>query len=105
MNTISVKELKAKLDAKEDIQVIDVREQHEVDICSIGGEHIAMGEIPARTDEISSDKLVVVHCRSGKRSANVIDYLEANFGFENLYNLEGGILAWAQEIDPEMSQY
>ena len=105
MNSLSVSELKSKIDAKEDIQVIDVRETHEVEICSIGGEHIPMAEIPARVEEVNTDKLVVIHCRSGKRSANVINYLEANYNLENLYNLEGGILAWAQEIDPDMSQY
>jgi len=105
MNSLSVSELKSKIDAKEDIQIIDVRETHEVEICSIGGDHIPMADIPTRIEDINTEKLVVIHCRSGKRSANVINYLEANYGLENLYNLEGGILAWAQEIDPEMSQY
>jgi len=103
MNTITVKELKEKLDAGEDIQVIDVREDYEVDAASFGAQHIPMGEVPARTDEIAKDKQVIIHCRSGKRSANVINYLEQNHSFENLYNLTGGIKAWAAEIDTSLT--
>jgi len=61
-----------------------------------------MNDVPERFAEISKDKQVVVHCRSGMRSGNVIQYLEQNHGYENLYNLTGGILAWAKEIDPNV---
>lgn len=105
MKEISVKELKSWMDKKEDFQLIDIREDYELDICNIGGEHIPMGDILDQTDKISKEKKVVVHCRSGKRSASIIQMLEEQNGFTNLYNLQGGILAWAQEIDPSMPTY
>ena len=105
MKTKTVTELKQMLDAKENFQLIDVREEHEFEICNLNGELIPMGEIPDNVEKISKDKPVVVHCRSGKRSGNVIQYLESNFGYTNLYNLEGGILAWADEIDNAMPKY
>jgi rhodanese-related sulfurtransferase len=105
MKTKTVEQLKQMLDNKEDFQLIDVREEHEFEICNLNAELIPMGEIPDNVDKISKDKPVVVHCRSGKRSGNVIQYLESNFGFTNLYNLEGGILAWADEIDDSMPKY
>ncbi|MDH4472491.1 MAG: molybdopterin-synthase adenylyltransferase MoeB [Fluviicola sp.] len=105
MKSITVTELKALKDQGADFQLIDVRETYEHDICDIGGELIPMNEVPNSVDKISKDKQVIVHCRSGKRSGNVINFLEDNHGFTNLYNLEGGILAWAGEIDPTMEQY
>lgn len=105
MKEVTVKELKAMIDNKEDFQLIDVREEHEFDICNLNGKLIPMGEVMDHVAEISKDKKVVVHCRSGKRSATVIGALEQNHGFTNLYNLQGGILAWAAEIDPSMPNY
>ncbi len=105
MKEISVTELKAKLDAKENIQLIDVREPYEAEICEIGGVLIPMGEVMDNVDKIKKDIPVIIHCRSGKRSAAIISALESNFGFTNLYNLEGGILAWADEVDDTMSKY
>lgn len=98
MKTINVKELKALIDSKADFQLIDVREQAEFDAANLNGELIPLQTVPANMDKFSKEKQVVVHCRSGKRSANAIMYLE-NQGFDNLYNLEGGILAWKEEID------
>ena len=105
MNEITVAELKKMMDAKEDFQFIDVREQHEADICSIGGELIPMGEIMESLEKISKTKKVIVHCKSGKRSAAVILALESQAGYINLYNLKGGILAYADEIDPSLTKY
>lgn len=105
MNSVTVHELKQMIDNKEDFQLIDVREPFEVEICTLGAELIPLAEIPNRVNEISKDKKVVVHCRSGARSGNAIGFLEQNFGFTNLYNLTGGILAWANEIDPTMDTY
>ncbi len=104
MKSISVSELKARLDKGDDIQVIDVREQMEYDICNIGGELIPMGEIMENLDKISRDKDVVIHCRSGGRSGSIVQMLDSK-GFTNLHNLTGGILAWADEIDPSMPKY
>lgn len=105
MKEITVQELKKLKDEKADFQLIDVREPHEADICEIGGELIPQGEVPANVDKISRDKQVIIHCRSGARSGNMVKWLEANHGFTNLYNLKGGILAWAKEIDPEIPTY
>jgi sulfur-carrier protein adenylyltransferase/sulfurtransferase len=104
MKEISVQELKQRLDKQEDIQLIDVREEHEAEICEIGGELIPMGDVMDNIDRISRSKPVIVHCRSGKRSGAIVQVLEKQ-GFDNVYNLRGGILAWAEEIDPSMNKY
>lgn len=105
MKEKTVSELKVMIDGGEDFQLIDVREPHEYEICNIKGEIIPMAEVPDNLDKISKDKTVIVHCRSGARSGNIIRYLEEAHGYQNLYNLKGGILAWADEIDHEMSKY
>ncbi len=105
MQEVTVQQLKSMRDNKEDFQLIDVREEYEKDICEIGGELIPMGEVAENIDKISKDKKVVVHCRSGKRSASIIQMLEQAHGFKNLYNLKGGILAWVDEIDTTLSKY
>lgn len=102
MKEITVQELKHLKDTKADFQLIDVREPHEADVCEIGAELIPMAEVPDHIDQISRTKQVIIHCRSGRRSGNIIQWLEQNHGFTNLYNLKGGILAWANEIDPSM---
>jgi rhodanese-related sulfurtransferase len=104
MKEISVQELKEKMDAGEDFQLIDVREDFEYETSNIGGVLIPLGGILIETDKIAKDKPVVVMCRSGKRSAAAIMQLEQH-GFTNLTNLQGGILAWAQDIDPTISVY
>ncbi len=101
---ISVEELKAMRDSGEDFQLIDVRESYERDLANLWGEHIPLGQVEDNVDKIRKDVKVVVHCRSGARSANAIQVLE-QYDFDNLYNLEGGILAWADEIDPDMAKY
>jgi sulfur-carrier protein adenylyltransferase/sulfurtransferase len=102
MKEISALELKKLIDEKADLQIIDVREEYEYEEMNINGKLIPMAEALERADEIDRDKQVVVHCRSGKRSASVINALEKQFGFTNLYNLKGGILAYAEEIDPNL---
>ena len=105
MKSVTVHELKQMIDSKEVFQLIDVREPFETEICSMGATLIPLAEIPTRFNEITKDKKVVIHCRSGARSANAIGFLEQQHGFTNLYNLTGGILAWANEIDPDMDTY
>lgn len=105
MKEITVQELQSLKESGEDFQLIDVREPHEYDICNLDGELIPMSQIPHNVAKISKDKKVVVHCRSGKRSGDIVLWLEKNQGFENLYNLKGGILAWANEIDSDMPTY
>ena len=105
MQEITVQELKSMMDNKEDFQLIDVRELHEVETASIGGENIPMGEIINNIDRIDKNKPVVIHCRSGSRSGNVVNLLSKQYGFSNLYNLQGGILAWSDQIDPSIPKY
>ena len=99
MKEVTVEELKQMLDANDDIQVIDVREPADFQAGNINGELIPLATVPQNVDKISKDKKVIVHCRSGKRSANAIMFLENNHGYTNLYNLTGGILAWKEKID------
>ena len=91
---ITVQELKALMDEKKDFQLIDVREEFEYEVVNMGATLIPLGNIVLEEDKISRDKLVVIHCRSGARSAAAIMQLEQQFGFTNLFNLKGGILAW-----------
>lgn len=98
MKEITPQELKKLIDEKADFVLIDVREPDEFEEVNIHGKLIPMGDVMSRKDEIPRDKKVVVHCRSGKRSASVISALERE-GYTNLYNLRGGILAWIEEVD------
>ena len=103
---ISVEALKAKLDAKEDVFVLDVREPHEYPIANLGAPLIPVGSLESRVSELAAkkDSEIVVHCRSGARSQKAALILK-NAGFTNVSNLAGGILAWAEKIDPSMAKY
>jgi rhodanese-related sulfurtransferase len=105
MKEITVEELKQKIDNNEDFQLIDVREDFEFEMSNLNGENIPLAGVLIEADKISKDKPVVVQCRSGKRSAVAIMQLEHQFGYENLYNLKGGILAWQAAFDPNMPVY
>ncbi len=105
MKEVTVQELKQKRDNGEDFQLIDVREDFEYEMSNLGGTLIPLGGIVIESKQIATDKPVIIHCRSGKRSAAAIMQLEQQFGFTNLYNLKGGIMAWAQEIDPSIQVY
>jgi len=105
MKEITVQELKSRLENDENLQLIDVREQNEKDFADIGGELISMGTIPSNVDKIKKDVDVVIYCRSGGRSGRVVQFLEANHGYKNIYNLKGGILAWSDEIDSSIPKY
>jgi len=99
MKEISVDELKEKMDEGAEFQLIDVREPAEYEMGNNGGEHIPLQTVPEKTDLVSKEKPVYIICRSGRRSANAVMFLEQKFGLDNLYNVEGGMLAWKQEID------
>ena len=101
---MQVEELKRALDAGEDIFVLDVREPHECQICNIGGHLIPLGDLPKRVHELDSSREIVAHCRSGVRSAKAVDFLR-QAGFRKVRNLAGGILAWADRVDPKMPKY
>lgn len=103
---ISVEELAIKLDEKEDLFLLDVRNLNEYEICHLDNALlIPMNTIPEHLDKIPKDKPVVVYCHHGMRSASVIRYLKQEHGYTNLSNLVGGIHAWAVEIDETMAVY
>ena len=101
---VQVEELKQRLDKGDDIFVLDVREPHEYQICNIGGYLIPLGDLPKRVGELDSSKEIVAHCRSGVRSAKAVNFLR-QAGFKKVHNLAGGILAWADRVDPKMPKY
>jgi molybdopterin/thiamine biosynthesis adenylyltransferase/rhodanese-related sulfurtransferase len=101
---IQVEEFKRRLDAGEDIYVLDVREPHEYQICNIHGHLIPLGDLPKRVHELDSSLEIVVHCKSGARSAKAVDFLRQS-GFKRVTNLTGGILAWADRIDKSLPKY
>ncbi len=103
--TMSAHELKQKMDAREPFELIDVRETFECEIARIDGARlIPLGEIAERADELPRDRPIVVHCHSGRRSAEAVRLLQQR-GFGNIYNLEGGIDAWSDQIDPGVPKY
>jgi len=106
MNQISVSELKARLDAGDDIQLIDVRQPDEYAFASIeGAKLIPLGEIMARKGEIDETRETVIHCKMGGRSARAIEFL-VHSGYQgSLANLVGGITAWSNEIDSSVPKY
>jgi sulfur-carrier protein adenylyltransferase/sulfurtransferase len=104
ISEIQVEELKRRLDAGDDVFVLDVREPHEYQICNIGGHLIPLGDLPKRVSELDSSREIVAHCRSGVRSAKAVTFLQ-QAGFKKVHNLAGGILAWADRVDPKMPKY
>jgi adenylyltransferase/sulfurtransferase len=102
---ISVFELKAKLDARQDFLLLDVREPYEYDIARIpGAKLIPLGELPSRMSELDSAQEIALHCKTGRRSAQALRALR-DAGFSKLANVHGGIEAWANEVDPTVPKY
>jgi adenylyltransferase/sulfurtransferase len=97
-------ELKTRLDSGDDLFVLDVREPHEYQICNLNGYLIPLGDLPKRVNELDSSREIVAHCRSGKRSADAVNFLR-QAGFRKIWNLKGGVLAWSDEVDPSMPKY
>jgi adenylyltransferase/sulfurtransferase len=103
--TINAVELKKMFDRKEDFALIDVREPFEYDICHIDQARlIPLGELPARLSELDSADEIVLHCKSGSRSAKALRILQ-EAGFKKVVNLEGGITAWSDQVDPTVPKY
>ena len=101
---IAPRELKSRLDRGDDLFILDVREPHEYQICNLRGTLIPLGELPRRVHELDSSREIVAHCRSGKRSAEAVDFLR-KAGFRKIHSLKGGILAWSDEVDPSVPKY
>jgi sulfur-carrier protein adenylyltransferase/sulfurtransferase len=101
---LGVKDLKRRLDAGEDVFILDVREPYEYQIAQIGGKLIPQNDVPQRLAEIPRDREIVVQCRSGARSQRIAEFLKQS-GYTQVVNLAGGILAWSDEIDPRVQKY
>jgi sulfur-carrier protein adenylyltransferase/sulfurtransferase len=101
---ISPRDLKARLDRGDDLYILDVREPHEYQICNLGGHLIPLGDLSKRVSELDSSREIVAHCRSGKRSAEAVEFLQ-RAGFRKVLNLKGGILAWSDDVDPSVPKY
>jgi sulfur-carrier protein adenylyltransferase/sulfurtransferase len=101
---IPVEELKRRLDRKDDVFVLDVREPHEYQICNIGGYLIPLNDLPKRVNELDSSREIVVHCKMGGRSAKAVAFLQ-QAGFKKVHNLTGGITAWSEKVDPKVPKY
>ena len=101
---LSVKELKKRMDAGENLFILDVREPFEYRIANIGGKLIPQNEVPERIGEIDRNQEIIVQCKSGGRSQRIAEFLKQS-GFANVANLAGGILAWSDEVDPRVPKY
>jgi adenylyltransferase/sulfurtransferase len=101
---LTVKELKRRIDAGEDVYILDVREPSEYRIAQIGGKLIPLADVPNRLAEIPRDREVIVQCHHGVRSQRVAEQL-LQAGFPRVVNLAGGIDAWSEEIDPRVQKY
>ncbi len=101
---LQVEELKRRRDAGEDLFLLDVREPHEYQICNLGGHLLPLGDLARRVHELDSSREIVAMCRSGGRSAKAVAFLR-QAGFRKAKNLAGGILAWADRVDPRMPKY
>ena len=101
---IQAEELKRRLDKKDDIFVLDVREPHEYQICNLGGYLIPLNDLPKRVNELDSSREIVVHCKMGGRSAKAVAFLQQS-GFKKVLNLAGGINAWSDKVDPKVPKY
>jgi rhodanese-related sulfurtransferase len=104
-DAISVRELADMRSAGKEHTVLDVREARELAICRLDGAlHVPMAAVPDRTDDLPTDQLLVIICHHGARSQMIVDFLR-NAGFDNAVNLDGGIDAWACDIDQSMPRY
>ena len=102
---LNPEDVKEKIDRREEFYLLDVREPHEVQICTIPGSHlIPLGQVTARVNELNSADEIVVYCRSGKRSGQAVEFLK-KAGFRKVKNMRGGILAWSDHVDPSVPKY
>jgi len=101
---IRVEELKQRLDAGENLFLLDVREEHEYEISNIGGHLIPLAELPKRLQELDATREIIALCKMGARSAKAVELLQ-QAGFQNVRNLTGGIHAWSDRVDPRVRKY
>jgi len=99
MQFISAIDLHDSIKKGNHFKIIDVREPYEYEACNIGSQHIPMGDIPERVEDLPKDINIVIMCRSGKRAEAVANLLVTDYSLTNVYCLDGGILAWKEHID------
>ena len=102
MQIISALELHHAMQKGQEFEIVDVREPYEYDACNIGSVHIPMGEICNRITDLPKNKNIVIMCRSGKRAEAVANILMTDYSISNVYILDGGILAWKDQIDSNL---
>ena len=105
MKQIDPISLKEKIDNEEDFQLVDIRDEYEFESCCSGGDKINMYSIIDNLEKISKDKDVIIYCRTGTRSSNIIKMLEDTYSYKNLYNLNGGIMRWREDVDNSIKEY
>ncbi len=98
-------QLKEMLESRDDVLVIDIRPEEDVAKANLGGMHIPLSELDKRTKDIPQDKLVVMYCKDGQRSYMAVMFLQQEHQLENLVHLEGGIMRYAQDLDPSMDVF
>lgn len=101
---ISVQELHSLRESKADFFLLDVRNPNEYSICNLGGHLIPYAELPSRLNELNREQHIIIHCHAGGRSSRATEFLLQQ-GFKHVSNLQGGITAWANEIDKTMPTY
>jgi adenylyltransferase/sulfurtransferase len=101
---IQAEELKQRLDAGENLFLLDVREEHEFEISNIGGHLIPLGELPERVQELDATRDIIALCKMGTRSAKAVQFLN-NAGFSHVRSLTGGIHAWSDRVDSRVRKY
>ena len=102
--SIQVEELKQRLDAGENLFLLDVRDEHEFEISNIGGSLIPLAELPDRVHELDARREIIALCKMGTRSAKAVQLLR-QAGFPKVWNLNGGINAWSDRVDPSVRKY
>lgn len=105
MQYITPVDLKSKLEAKEKVAVIDIRDEYELEICKMCAVHIPMAELTSRVDELDPNAFNVIVCRSGKRAEAAANLLSQEHNFKNAFVLEGGMLAWIENVEPHLEAY
>ncbi len=105
MKYISVIKLREHLTNNNEVAIVDVREPYELEICSIGGQHIPMGEIASRISELDRERTLAFLCKTGNRAEAVANLLMTEYGFSNVTVVKGGIIAWIEEIDNSLESY
>jgi rhodanese-related sulfurtransferase len=102
LKNINATELKQKIDANENLFLLDIREDYERETAHIPSEHVPMGEVADKASTFPKEKEIIVICRSGRRAIPVADLLENEFAFPHVTILEGGLLGWKADIDPSL---